>query len=460
MNNKFQEIFSRQKEYFNTDATKTYEWRIDQLDRLSRMLSENQDDLREAVGKDFKTSFAEQVFEVAAVLGTIEFTISQLRKWMEPTEAPIPKFLAETGHKGVIYREPYGVTLVMGAFNGPLILLLDPAITAISAGNPVILKLNNSIPATNELFLRLIPKYFEPESVTAVTGNRDDITELLKLPFDFIFFTGSTAVGKVIMRAAAENLTPVLLELGGQNPAIVDESADIADAARKLVWGATAWAGQWCTSPGYVYVHESVADQFVEESKKALLDIYGDHPETHPDFSRIINAKEVKRLASLIDKEKVVAGGEYDEATRYFSPTLLYPVEWTDKIMEEEIFGPILPIIRYSKLPVAVEQIKSTPKPLAGYIFSQNQDTISYLLNTLPFGGGAVNQVNVHLYIETMPFGGVGSSGMGHYYGKYGFDSLTHAKSILHAPAGENIDHLIPPYTLEKIQDLNKWFEY
>jgi aldehyde dehydrogenase (NAD+) len=460
MNNRFQKIFDAQKALFHADTTKSYEWRIEQLDRLSALLTENADALREAVGKDFKTSFAEQVFELEAPLATIEFTKSQLRDWMEPVQAPIPAFLDETGHKGMIYREPYGVTLVMGAFNGPLLLLLDPAITAISAGNPVILKLNNAIPATNALLLELIQKYFEPESVTAVTGNRDDITELLKLPFDFIFFTGSTQVGKVIMRAAAENLTPVLLELGGQNPVIVDQTADIADAATKIVWGATAWAGQWCTSPGYVCVHESVADQFAAQAKRALLDMYGSNPETHPDFSKIISAREVRRLASLIEPDKLIAGGDFDEESRYFAPTLLYPVTWSDKVMEDEIFGPILPIIRYSDIRDIVGRIKNLPKPLAGYVFSRDEETIAYLLNTLSFGGGSVNQVNVQLFIETMPFGGVGSSGLGHYYGKYGYDSLTHAKSILHAPAGQAIEHLIPPYTGQKIADLSKWFEY
>jgi aldehyde dehydrogenase (NAD+) len=460
MENKFHRIFKRQQDFFNTDVTKTYEWRIEQLDRLSRMLTENEAAFREAIAKDFKTTFAEQVFEVAAPLGTIEFTKSQLREWMRPTEAPIPKFLAETGHKGIVYREPYGVTLIMGSFNGPLILLLHPAITALSAGNPVILKLNNSIPATNDLLVKLIPTYFDPESVTAVTGNRNDITELLKLPFDFIFFTGSTAVGKVVMRAAAENLTPVLLELGGQNPAIVDETADIVDAARKLVWGSTAWAGQWCTSPGYVCVHESVVETFVEEARKALLEMYGDTPKTHADFSRIISPKEVRRLASLIEPSKVIAGGDYDEQERYFAPTLLYPIEWTDEIMKEEIFGPIIPVIKYNDLQDAVRRIKQLPEPLAGYIFSRNEGTVTYLLNALSFGGGSVNQVNVQLFIETMPFGGVGGSGIGHYYGKYGYDSLTHAKSILHAPAGEAVEHLFPPYSMDKIEELSGWFEY
>jgi aldehyde dehydrogenase (NAD+) len=457
--NRFSDLFARQEAYFNTNITKSYEWRIDQLDRLSRMLSENMGALSEAVGSDFKTALSEKIFEVAAPLGIIEVTKAELRSWMQPVEAPVPLFLAKSGHKGIVYREPYGVTLIVGPFNGPLLSLLRPAITALAAGNTCILKLSET-PATATLLLTLIPKYFEPEALAAVSGSREETTELLRLPFDFIFFTGSTRVGKIVMRAAAEHLTPVLLELGGQNPAIVDETANLHDAARKLVWGATAWGGQWCTSPGYVYVHESVADDFVAECKKAVVELYGDRPKENADYSRIINAREVKRLASLIDPGKVVTGGNYDERARYFDPTILYPVDWSDKIMQDEIFGPILPILRYSNFSDAIATIKDRPRPLAGYIFSQNQNSIDRFISSLSFGGGAVNQSNVQVFIEAMPFGGVGASGMGYSNGKHGFDSLTHAKSVLVSPPDVAIDHLFPPYTMDKSQALSQWLEY
>jgi aldehyde dehydrogenase (NAD+) len=330
--NRFSDLFDRQKAYFNTNITKSYEWRIEQLDRLSRMLSENMGDLSDAVGRDFKTAVSEKIFEVAAPLGIIEGTKAELKSWMQPVEAPVPLFLAKSGHKGIVYREPYGVTLIVGPFNGPLLCLLRPAITALAAGNTCILKLSEA-PATSTLLLTLIPKYFEPEAVAAVSGGREETAELLRLPFDFIFFTGSTRVGKIVMRSAAEHLTPVLLELGGQNPAIVDETANFRNAAKKLVWGAMAWGGQWCTSPGYAYVHESVADEFVAECKKAVVELYGDRPKENADYSRIINDREVKRLASLIDPRKVITGGNYDEKERYFDPTILYPVDWSDKIM-------------------------------------------------------------------------------------------------------------------------------
>lgn len=455
-----EELFARQKAYFKTDGTKTYEWRVDQLDRLARMLKENHKRFADASRKDFKTASQENAFEVSATIATSEFARSQLKEWMKPVEAPLPKFLAASGHKGMVYREPYGVTLIICPFNGPLILSLRPAVAALSAGNPCILKLSEALLATDDLLMELIPKYFEPESLSAVVGARELVTDILKLPFDFIFLTGSVGVGKVVMRAAAENLTPVLLELGGQNPAIVDKTANIKDAAKKIVWGAMAWGGQWCTSPGYAVVHESVAEQFVTECRKVVVELYGPEPRNNPDYSRIISPVAVNRLASLIDPKKVVYGGKSDPQARYLDPTILYPISWSDKIMEDEIFGPLLPILTYSELDKLIDKIKSLPKPLAGYVFSRNQQAIDRVLQSVSFGGGAVNQTNVFLFIESMPYGGVGSSGIGNYYGKYGYDSLTHAKSVLISPPDVAIDHLFPPYTNEKVQAVSQWFDY
>jgi aldehyde dehydrogenase (NAD+) len=455
-----EELFRKQKAYFDIDATKTYEWRVDQLDRLIRMLKENIKRFADASSRDFKTASQENVFEASAPIATAEYAKSQLKEWMKPVEAPLPKFLAASGHKGMVYREPYGVTLIICPFNGPLLLSLRPAVAALSAGNPCILKLSEALLATDKLLLDLIPKYFEPEALSAVVGGRETVTNLLKLPFDFIFLTGSVGVGKVVMRAAAEHITPVLLELGGQNPAIVDETANIQDAAKKIVWGAMAWGGQWCTSPGYAIVHEFVAEEFVKECLKAVVELYGTDPKNNPDYSRVISPAAVERLASLIDPKKLVYGGKSDAQARYLDPTILYPISWSDEIMEDEIFGPLLPILTYSDLGALIAKIKSMPRPLAGYVFSRDQKAIDNVLNSLSFGGGAVNQTNVFLFIESMPYGGVGTAGIGNYYGKYGFDSLTHAKSVLISPPDVAIDHLFPPYTKQKVQTLNQWFEY
>jgi aldehyde dehydrogenase (NAD+) len=455
-----EDLFNKQKAYFASDATKTYEWRIDQLNRLTRMLKENFERFADASRKDFKTASQENVSEVSATIATYESTKSQLKERMKPVEAPLPKFLAASGHKGIVYREPYGVTLIICPFNGPLLLSLRPAIASLSAGNPCILKLSEALLATDELLLELIPKYFAPEALSAVVGARELVTKVLSLPFDFIFLAGSVGVGKVVMRAAAENLTPVLLELGRQNPAIVDETANIPDAAKKIVWGAMAWGGQWCTSPGYAVVHESVAEQFVAECKKAVVELYGVDPKNNPDYSRIISPSAVKRLASLIDPKKVIYGGKSDASVRYLDPTILYPISWSDKIMEDEIFGPLLPILTYSDLGKLLAKVKSLPKPLAGYVFSRNQEMIDRVIGSLSFGGGAVNQTNVFLFIDSMPYGGVGTAGLGNYYGKYGYDSLTHAKSVLISPPDVAIDHLFPPYTKEKVQAMDQWFDY
>ena len=247
--NPFQDLFDRQRRHFATGVTRSYRWRIEQLDRMSRLVAENEAALQQAIARDFKTASQEQIFETLACLGEVAFQKSQLADWMKPIKAPVPRALAATGHRGVVYRDPYGVALIIGPFNGPLTLLLRPAITALAAGNCCILKLAMADGATSALLMDIVPKYFEPATVVAVAGHREETTELLKLPFDFIFFTGSTGTGKVVARAAAENLTPVLLELGGQNPALVDETANIKDAAKKIAWGAMAWGGQWCTSP-------------------------------------------------------------------------------------------------------------------------------------------------------------------------------------------------------------------
>jgi aldehyde dehydrogenase (NAD+) len=458
--NQFQALFDAQKAYFASNVTRTYEWRVEQLDRMERMISENETRLQEAIARDFKTSRQEFTFETLSAIGEVGYQKSQLKEWMTPVEAPVPKFLAKTGHKAMIYRDPYGVALIIGPFNGPLMLLIRPAIAALAAGNTCVLKLIPRLTATSALLLELVPRYFDPRAVAAVVGDKEETTELLKLPFDFIFFTGSTKVGKVVLRAAAETLAPVLLELGGQNPALVDETANIADAAKKIVWGAMAWGGQWCTSPGYAYVHESVAEAFVNEAKKAVVELYGKEPKKNPDYSRIIDGHEVQRLASLIDPSKVVSGGRSDPETHYLDPTIVYPISWDDKIMKDEIFGPILPILTYKTLDEALAKIAATPSPLAAFVFSRNQATIDRFVGNLSYGGGAVNHVNINVFIVSMPFGGVGNAGMGHYYSKHGFHSLTHAKSMLIAPADVAIEDLYPPSTDAKVQAWMNWFDY
>ncbi|PUZ24977.1 aldehyde dehydrogenase family protein [Chitinophaga parva] len=443
--NAYQPIFQKQKDFFYSESTKTYDWRIDQLNRMEKMLRENQEIFCEALHKDFGKPPFEQLFEITVPLGVIKYYKENLRTLMQPQQVPIPKGLEATGNKGVIYKEPFGVTLVIGPFNAPILLLLDPAIAALAAGNTVILKPANTTPNTAHLFQQLIPKYFEPEAVNVVLGGREEITELLQLPFDFIFFTGSAAVGKIIMKAAAENLTPIVLELGGQNPTIVDETANIDIAADRISWGHNAISGQWCIAPGYVYVHENIASEFIEKLKAAVTKMYGSDPSQSPDFARMISEHDAERVASYIVPEKVVLGGRFNIKERYVEPTILYPSTWDDPALQQEIFGPVLPVMPYNDLKDIINIIKRKPKSLSAYIFSKNQANIDYFLNAVSFGGGCVNQTNLHCWIDSLPFGGVGMSGMGKYYGKAGFDALSNTKAMLMGNPDWELD-VFPPY--------------
>lgn len=453
MSNAFQTIFDGQKAAFLSDRTKSRGWRLDQLARMERMLLDNRDRWCAALHQDFGKPPFEQQFEITVPMGNIAYYRDNLDRLMTPEEVEIPEGLAKLGQRGVIRREPYGVTLVIGPFNAPILLLLDPAIAALAAGNPVILKPANTTPATAALFAELVPQYFEPEDVSVVTGGRDEISALLELPFDFIFFTGSSAVGRVVMRAAAEHLTPVILELGGQNPTIVDATADLDRAADAIAWGHNAISGQWCIAPGFVCVHDSVADTFVEKLKAAVTRMYGTDPSQSPDFARMISEKDTQRVASYILPDKVVLGGSSDVSARYVEPTLLYPSDWSDPAMQQEVFGPVLPILRYDDISTVIQTLKTRDKPLAAYIFSRDDAMVERFLQSVSFGGGCVNLTNLHCWVGSLPFGGVGNSGMGKYYGKAGFDALSNVKSLLISPAERTVD-VYPPYADKDIDGM------
>ncbi len=370
MTNKLQGILDAQKARFLTDATKSCDWRNEQLDRLERMLREHRDEFCAALYQDFRKPPFEQLFEITVPIGNIRYYRENLKGLMAPQPVAIPKGLEATGNRGLILKEPYGPTLVIGPFNAPVLLLLDPAIAALAAGNPVVLKPANTTPATAALFQRFVPQYFEPQDVAVVTGGREEIADLLALPFDFIFFTGSAAVGKIVMRAAAEHLTPVILELGGQNPTVVDASANQDIAVDRIAWGHNAISGQWCVAPGYVCVHRSIVAEFIARLKLSLRTLYGEDPQRSPDFARMISEHDTRRVASYIVPDKVVHGGRVDVADRYVEPTVLYPSSWDDPALQQEVFGPVLPVRAYDDLGEVIGAIKRRPKPLAAYIFS------------------------------------------------------------------------------------------
>lgn len=445
MTNKLQGILDAQKARFLTDATKSCDWRNEQLDRLERMLREHRDEFCAALYQDFRKPPFEQLFEITVPIGNIRYYRENLKGLMAPQPVAIPKGLEATGNRGLILKEPYGPTLVIGPFNAPVLLLLDPAIAALAAGNPVVLKPANTTPATAALFQRFVPQYFEPQDVAVVTGGREEIADLLALPFDFIFFTGSAAVGKIVMRAAAEHLTPVILELGGQNPTVVDASANQDIAVDRIAWGHNAISGQWCVAPGYVCVHRSIVAEFIARLKLSLRTLYGEDPQRSPDFARMISEHDTRRVASYIVPDKVVHGGRVDVADRYVEPTVLYPSSWDDPALQQEVFGPVLPVLAYDDLGEVIGAIKRRPKPLAAYIFSRDQETIDRFLGSVSFGGGCVNQTNLHCWIDSLPFGGVGLSGMGKYYGRAGFDALSNTKALLVGNPDEVLD-VLPPY--------------
>jgi aldehyde dehydrogenase (NAD+) len=456
---KIDSLFDTQKYYFRSDLTKSYVWRMDQLNRLERMLLENQGEILDALGRDFKTSWFEQGMEFQGTFRAITHAKSELKRWMEPEEAPLPWRFAASGHRGAVYREPYGVCLIIAPFNAPIIFTFEPLIAALSAGNTAIVKSAETTPNLSALYGQLFERYFDPQAVVLVHGGREVVSELLSLPFDFIFFTGSTQAGKAVMRAAAENLTPVLLELGGQNPVLVDETANLEDAAEKIVWGAMAFGGQWCVSPGYVYVHVSIADEFVEACKAAVIKFYGEDPQKSQDFSRIVTERDVERIGEMLEGAPIIIGGAVDLRERYISPTIVYPAQWTDEIMQAEILGPVLPIMTYSEVKDVIGAVKDRPKSLAAYVFSKDEALVNTFLHALSFGGGAVNQTMIQcLLSSTLPFGGAGASGIGRHYGKYGFDSLSNVKSIVFSPADTAIDALLPPYDKRKASALADWF--
>ena len=448
--NRYQSLLDTQREFFLSGQTRSAAWRLEQLNQMERLLRENQQALCDALFADFRKPPFEQLFEITVPLGVLAYYRQHLAELMAPQQVAIPPGLEASGNRGMIYKEPYGNALVIGPFNAPVLLLLDPAIAALAAGNTVILKPANTTPRVARLLAELVPRYFAPEAVTVVTGGREEISALLELNFDFIFFTGSSAVGKVVMRAAAENLTPVILELGGQNPTIVDETANLDIAVDRIAWGHNAISGQWCIAPGYVYVHQSIADDFIARLKRSITAMYGEDPQRSPDLARMISEHDAERVASYILPDKVVHGGRFDIADRYVEPTVLYPSNWEDPAMQQEVFGPVLPVLPYEDFDAMVRVVQRKPKSLAAYIFSKDQARIDRFLAEVSFGGGCVNQTNLHCWIDSLPFGGVGYSGMGKYYGKAGFDALSNTKAMLIGNPDVVLD-VFPPYASKDI---------
>ncbi|MGG0657090.1 aldehyde dehydrogenase [Rummeliibacillus pycnus] len=440
-------MIAEQRNYFFSSATKKIEFRKEQLRKLKAAINRYEKDIIQALYDDLhKSEFEAYSTEVGLVLDSISYMLKYLEDWMHPIAVSTPIHFQPA--RSFIVREPYGVTLIIGPYNYPFQLVMEPLVGAIIGGNTAIVKPSESAPHTAGILKKIIQETFEERYICMVEGEVEETAALIHASFDYIFFTGSIAVGKIVAKACAERLTPYTLELGGKSPAIVDQTANIEVAVKRIVWGKFTNAGQTCVAPDYVLVHESIKVPFIRHLKKTLQKFYGKNIQESPDFGRVINTKQFNRLVNLLDLEQdnILFGGQTDRDDLYIEPTILQDITWSSPIMEDEIFGPIMPILVYDDLPQVIHQIRQKPKPLAAYFFSETEKAIQYFLDELPFGGGCINDTITHVASVHLPFGGVGTSGVHNYHGKASFECFTHPKSILKKSTKLANNLLFPPY--------------
>lgn len=448
-----QEIVSQQKAFFKTQQTKNLRFRKMYLEKLRDLILENENILYEAIYKDFgKSKFDTFTTEISFVLNDIKYYLKNLKPLSKPKK--VRTNLANQFGKSRIHNEPLGNILVIGAWNYPYQLSLSPIVAALAAGNCCILKPSEIAENTMKVMAKIINENFPPEYLYVYEGGIDETTELLKLKFDKIFFTGSTKIGNIVYKVAAENLTPVVLELGGKSPAIITKDANLEVAAKRIVWGKFLNAGQTCVAPDYLLVEESIQEQFLEMLRKNIQQFKYEPQSEH--YTKIINQKNFQRLIKLIDQDKIYFGGNSDEEKRYIEPTILTNINWKDEVMQEEIFGPILPVISFTNFNLILNEILELEKPLAAYLFTNNSEEKENFKNKISFGGGCINDVIMHLGNENLPFGGVGNSGIGNYHGKFGFETFSHQKAILERATWGEPNIKYPPYSEKKLSWIKK----
>ncbi len=424
------DILSSQRKFFGSGETRKLTFRIDQLKKLKKVIKDHEGEILKALYEDLhKPKLEAYASEVGFLYEDIESVIKNLKKWITPQRTTSPLILLPS--HGEVWFEPYGVVLIIAPWNYPVQLLLSPLIGAIAAGNCAVLKPSEIAPHTENLLTEIINENFCSNYIYAVKGGVEESGKLLKEKFDYIFFTGSTSVGKIVMKAASEHLTPVTLELGGKSPCIVDKKTNLDVTARRITWGKFFNAGQTCVAPDYVYVHNRVKDALLDRIKHYIQEFYSSDPSCSHHFGRIVNERHFNRLVNLIDKKKIYTGGLYDRENLYIAPTVLSDVTWQDPIMQEEIFGPLLPLLSFEKLEDVIQTVNEHPKPLALYVFSEDKVVQEKVLSQISFGGGCINDCLVHLSNSRLPFGGVGNSGIGAYHGRYSFESFSHRKGIL-----------------------------
>ena len=440
-----QALLEKQREYFLSGATIPVEFRIAQLKKLYDAVKSREKEIGAALTADLGKSYYEGFMcETGLVLSEISYLIRHTKRFAKrkTVRTPLAQFPSHSFKQPV----PYGNTLIMSPWNYPLLLTLEPLADAIAAGNTAIVKPSAYSPATSGIIQKIIAQCFAPEYVAVVTGGRAENSALLEQKFDFVFFTGSQGVGKEVLRHTAEYLTPAVLELGGKSPCIVDASANIKLAARRIVFGKYLNCGQTCVAPDYILCESSVKEEFLSEVVKEIKRQYGERPLENKDYGKIINEKHFKRLCGLIDGSKVVFGGEANPETNQIAPTVMDGVTAGDAVMGEEIFGPIMPVLSFDNFENLVKELKKQPKPLALYLFSSNKKHIQAVTTQLSYGGGCINDVVIHLATSEMGFGGVGESGMGSYHGKDGFDAFSHYKSIVDKKVWLDLPMRYQPY--------------
>ena len=450
-------ILEKQQEYFKTGETLPVKFRIEQLKKLKRTIIEKEDKIADALKSDLgKGSYESYMCEIGMVLSELSYMIKHTKKFAKKKRVHTP--LAQ--FHSVSYRQPgpYGNVLIMSPWNYPFLLTIDPLVNAIAAGNTIVVKPSAYSPATGNIVKEIIEECFDAKYVAVVMGGRKENETLLDKKFNMIFFTGSQSVGKEVLRRASEKIIPVVLELGGKSPCIVDNTAKLKLVAKRIVFGKYLNCGQTCVAPDYIICDEIIKDDLVKEIKKQIELQYSKNPLKNKDYGHIINEKHFDRLSGLINKKKVVYGGKTNKETLQIEPTVMDKVTWKDAVMEDEIFGPILPILTYKKIEDVVDMLGDSPKPLALYMFSNDKKNIKYVTERCSYGGGCINDTIIHLATSEMGFGGVGESGMGSYHGKIGFDAFSHTKSIVDKKTWLDLPMRYQPYTNKFYKKLLRMF--
>lgn len=445
--NNYESILQKQRKYLEDIGTVNVNKRIENLRKLKNVIKKYESEIVDSLNKDLgKHIFESYSNEVGFIYGSIDFAIKNLKKWTKVKR--VKNDAAQLPGKSYIYKSHYGAVLIIGPYNYPFQLLIEPLIGAISGGNTVILKPSEYATNTEKVVEQIIKETFDEKYIAVVTGDYKVNSQLLDLEFDYIFFTGSVNVGKIIMEKASKHLTPVTLELGGKSPVIVDKTANLKVSAKRIMWGKLINAGQTCVAPDYVLAHEDIYEDLIKELQNVIIEFYGDDIRNNKDFGRIINERHFNRLNNIIqnDKDKIVFGGEVDFEQRYISPTLIKDADLNDMVMSEEIFGPILPITKYRNMEDIKYYISQNKNPLALYVFSEDKLFSEDTITRFSFGGGCINDTISHVASSHLPFGGVGASGMGSYHGKASFDTFTHTKSIVKKSTKIDLNLVFPPY--------------